>query len=246
MNKLLMKTSVVAIAAMLPSLANAQFAVRVDDGANQVVILDGGFGDTNANAGLIQWSGALGGTTVSFVTALSKPALYGDSESGQMDLNNVSIIGTGTGLIRFWMSDTGFGGTPGGSASLTGNIGGTQTAGESILSSYWVNTSNNGLNMGVTGAYTAASLGAGTNVQTSVFSSSAPSFSGSVSSSFATPGEFAMYQKVLVKYDGDGVVSFDSHQVAAIPEPETYAMLLAGLGLMGFVARRRQRKLAAA
>ena len=31
-----------------------------------------------------------------------------------------------------------------------------------------------------------------------------------------------------------------------VPEPETYAMLLAGLGLMGFVARRRQRKLAAA
>src|SRR5258705_222252 len=27
----------------------------------------------------------------------------------------------------------------------------------------------------------------------------------------------------------------------AIPEPETYAMLLAGLGLMGFVARRRRR-----
>ena len=35
-------------------------------------------------------------------------------------------------------------------------------------------------------------------------------------------------------------------QVAAIPEPETYAMLLSGLGLMGFVARRRQRNLAAA
>ncbi len=27
-----------------------------------------------------------------------------------------------------------------------------------------------------------------------------------------------------------------------IPEPETYAMILAGLGLMGFVARRRKRK----
>jgi hypothetical protein len=27
--------------------------------------------------------------------------------------------------------------------------------------------------------------------------------------------------------------------VAAIPEPETYAMLLAGLGLLGFAARRR-------
>lgn len=29
-------------------------------------------------------------------------------------------------------------------------------------------------------------------------------------------------------------------RVAAVPEPETYAMLLAGLGLMGMVARRRQ------
>jgi hypothetical protein len=30
--------------------------------------------------------------------------------------------------------------------------------------------------------------------------------------------------------------------VGAIPEPETYAMLLAGLGLLGFAARRRQHK----
>ncbi len=34
----------------------------------------------------------------------------------------------------------------------------------------------------------------------------------------------------------------DNHAyIAAIPEPETYAMLLAGLGLMGFVARRRKK-----
>jgi len=40
----------------------------------------------------------------------------------------------------------------------------------------------------------------------------------------------------------------DNHAyVAAIPEPETYAMLLAGLGLLGFAARRRkQKELAAA
>jgi len=29
-----------------------------------------------------------------------------------------------------------------------------------------------------------------------------------------------------------------------IPEPETYAMMLAGLGLMGFVARRRKQRAA--
>jgi hypothetical protein len=40
-------------------------------------------------------------------------------------------------------------------------------------------------------------------------------------------------------------VTIGYEYVFAVPEPETYAMLLAGLGLMGFVARRRQRKLAA-
>src|SRR6185436_15990292 len=34
----------------------------------------------------------------------------------------------------------------------------------------------------------------------------------------------------------------DEPNIPAIPEPETYAMLLAGLGLRGFVARRRSRK----
>ncbi len=30
------------------------------------------------------------------------------------------------------------------------------------------------------------------------------------------------------------------YQLAAVPEPETYAMLLAGLGLVGFAAARRK------
>lgn len=38
----------------------------------------------------------------------------------------------------------------------------------------------------------------------------------------------------------------DQLYMAPIPEPETYAMLLAGLGLLGFAARRRKQKLAAA
>jgi hypothetical protein len=34
--------------------------------------------------------------------------------------------------------------------------------------------------------------------------------------------------------------------IALVPEPETYAMMLAGLGLLGFMARRRKQKEAAA
>lgn len=37
-------------------------------------------------------------------------------------------------------------------------------------------------------------------------------------------------------------VEFLSSTVAAVPEPETYALLLAGLGLMGTIARRRKQK----
>ena len=34
--------------------------------------------------------------------------------------------------------------------------------------------------------------------------------------------------------------SFNASTVSAVPEPETYAMLLAGLGVVGFMARRRK------
>ncbi|NBQ69498.1 MAG: PEP-CTERM sorting domain-containing protein, partial [Nitrosomonadaceae bacterium] len=36
-----------------------------------------------------------------------------------------------------------------------------------------------------------------------------------------------------------GNVYFDNIVVTAVPEPEMYALLLAGLGLLGFTARHR-------
>lgn len=40
---------------------------------------------------------------------------------------------------------------------------------------------------------------------------------------------------------GHGTVTVNVLGVAAVPEPESYAMLLAGLGLLGVVARRRAK-----
>ena len=44
-----------------------------------------------------------------------------------------------------------------------------------------------------------------------------------------------------VTYLFNGNYNSANWNVSAVPEPETYAMLLAGLGLMGFMARRRKQ-----
>lgn len=53
--------------------------------------------------------------------------------------------------------------------------------------------------------------------------------------------------KVDGKVLGNGGGTYGSDlTISAVPEPETYGMLLAGLGLMGFVARRKAKKTTAA
>lgn len=48
-------------------------------------------------------------------------------------------------------------------------------------------------------------------------------------------------QQAQFKFGNAGFTTFGSTDglIAAVPEPETYAMLLAGLGLIGFASRRR-------
>lgn len=41
--------------------------------------------------------------------------------------------------------------------------------------------------------------------------------------------------------NNSGVFNLDVNYTAAVPEPETYALMLAGLGVLGFVARRRRQ-----
>lgn len=44
------------------------------------------------------------------------------------------------------------------------------------------------------------------------------------------------YNGLQISFTGDRIAF-----AAAVPEPETWALLLAGLGLIGFAARRMQR-----
>jgi len=54
----------------------------------------------------------------------------------------------------------------------------------------------------------------------------------------------ALYNSQTAAYGNDFAV--DNVQVAAVPEPHEWAMMLAGLGLVGWVARRRGQQVAAA
>ncbi len=61
-----------------------------------------------------------------------------------------------------------------------------------------------------------------------------------------TPGISGSYSLSYQNVGGDNLGALlDNVSVSAVPEPQTYAMLLAGLGLMGFMARRRKQQQAA-
>ena len=56
----------------------------------------------------------------------------------------------------------------------------------------------------------------------------------------AWAGEGAKFTSVAFHSPGQDAFESDNHAfIAAVPEPETYAMLLAGLGLLGFMLRRK-------
>jgi hypothetical protein len=60
--------------------------------------------------------------------------------------------------------------------------------------------------------------------------------------SFSNLGAGSYYLKVLVNGCADYKVTLSTSPTAsAVPEPEAYAMMLAGLGLIGFAARRKQQ-----
>lgn len=69
-------------------------------------------------------------------------------------------------------------------------------------------------------------------------------FGGSITTSYANPQD--TFDQIAIFGWGDGTpVAYLDYNTAPIPEPETYAMMLAGLGMLGFMARRRKLKAAA-
>lgn len=59
--------------------------------------------------------------------------------------------------------------------------------------------------------------------------------------SFILPVNTVFFKAQLQNQGDGGVNSYALLDIAPVPEPESYAMLLAGLGLMGAIARRRSK-----
>ncbi|MEO7008708.1 MAG: PEP-CTERM sorting domain-containing protein [Caldimonas sp.] len=108
-------------------------------------------------------------------------------------------------------------------------------------------TEANAIGTSVTGAIGAGALGfsfTDTNTASTFFNgSSALVYVPNVNTS-----SYGNFQYVIGFNDnGSSDGDFDDFVVgvnvaAAVPEPETYALMLAGLGALGFVSRRRQRR----
>jgi hypothetical protein len=126
MKKQLIKGLAAAAAVLCVTSAYSVPTLRISDGVNpDVVVTDGGAGDSNPLVGAVTWIGSIGVWVLNVDTGVTKPIL-GSATDPHMDLNYVvSSTGAGTMVISF--SDDGF--TY--SGALTDHWGGT-TSGTSI------------------------------------------------------------------------------------------------------------------
>ncbi len=92
-------------------------------------------------------------------------------------------------------------------------------------------TKSMAINVGPSGLYTFSTAGKNsTNMGWTTYSTSFVAVSAATTLSFAS------------QTSGAYGAALDNIAVTAVPEPETFAMLLAGLGVMGVIARRRKAK----
>jgi PEP-CTERM motif len=84
-------------------------------------------------------------------------------------------------------------------------------------------------------------LGATTGVSVSLFGTTPVPFDGDAADGFSFANLSAGSYQLSFTGFGSGPGAFGGfYEVSPVPEPETYALMLAGLGIVGFVAARRR------
>jgi hypothetical protein len=204
----------IALAAFLcPQPAHATLELKLDDGAGHAVdILDGGAGDSCANANCITWIGSLGVWSINVSTGLDKN-MTGDL----IHLNSVDTA-TAAGNMTITLSDNGF--TP-------GNVGGFTAAFGPLFGS------------GGTGSYSAYEDDTTKFALTHQIGSTLTAAGSTSGGPASSPSGYALTQVVTLHFgNGGGTSSFDA-SINPVPEPAGVT-LLGGVLLFSAAALRRR------
>jgi len=229
-------TAVAALACAmgLSAPAHAQFFATICNdiqcaGGDDVLVQDNMVGDLVPAAGAISFSTAAFGYSFVVNTSQSKP-MIGGAAAPQLDLSFAATSNGAAANVFLNVSDTGYT-LANGFAMLT--LGGTNSGGSgTVAGRAWGGTSNTAL------------LFSGANLISSLTGLTGPTFAGIATSAF-TPvvNPYSLTIGMQISRASAGTTSGNLNlEVSAIPEPSTWATVLMGAALVGFVARRRRRR----
>ena len=222
---------VCALGASVP--AHAVFVATICNdiqclGGDDVVVQDNAAGDNIAMTGAISFATSAFGYTIAVNTSQSKPVV-GSAAAPQLDLTFAATTSGAAGNIFLYTSDTDF--LTSGAFNFT--IGGTNSGIDgNVTGRAWGGTTNTALQF--SGANLISTLGPFTTT----------AYSGSATGSFsAVANPYSLTIGTAISRTAAGTSTGDLNlQVSAIPEPSTWALMLMGPALIGFVARRRLRQ----
>jgi hypothetical protein len=234
MNKVFQRSSIAAAACACALTASAPahavlIATICNDiqclGGDDVIVQDNLAGDSIAMVGAINFTTSLFGYTLVVNTSQSKPVV-GSATAPQLDLTFAATSSGAAGNIFMYVSDTDF--TTSGAFNFT--IGGTNSGIDgSVTGRAWGGTSNSALQF--SGANLISTLGPFTTA----------AYSGNNTGTFnAGVNPYSLTIGTQISRTAGGTSTGDLNlQVSAVPESSTWALMLMGPALIGFVARRR-------